>query len=256
MDNFIRVLLQYYICLSNVTKYFIHRNKTIAMSHQHTKFEHLVKVVGKPLPLKIYAMISHIEENIFDNSKESKRKKTDAKVEKAKVMRDTKFIPKLILRIENFNKFVTCLSKKTQHDLSKLLHMGTVRDFRIKTDELREIIDKTFSEQIDIDEDDLENEQEESDDNNDDAAEHERHSLSANDNEPEREPSSSSSGQTSSNEAILKENEGEELSEAQALQNLAVINKRARKRKQNDNDASDEGQTNKRLTRNQKKSSE
>lgn len=51
-----------------------------------------------------------------------------------------------MLRIENFNKFVLLLGKKTKHDLSELLHVGTVRDFKIRRSAFRENIEKASAE--------------------------------------------------------------------------------------------------------------
>lgn len=73
------------------------------------------------------------------------KKKSNPQAEKAKVLRETKLIPKIILCIENFNKHVILLSKKTNDRLANLLHFGTVRDFRIKTSDLKAAIDRTLS---------------------------------------------------------------------------------------------------------------
>lgn len=148
MEDFTKLLSQLYVCLANLTKHFINHQKITPISYKSTKFDQLVDQIGKRLPLKVYAMISYIEDNIFENENDNDNETTktsnrkDARNQKARVMRETKNIPKLILRIENFNKFVISLSKKTEHDLNKCLHMGTVRDFRIKTGALREAIEK------------------------------------------------------------------------------------------------------------------
>lgn len=41
------------------------------------------------------------------------------KQEPDKVIRETKFLPKLVLRIETFNKYVIYLGKKTKFDLAR-----------------------------------------------------------------------------------------------------------------------------------------
>lgn len=104
--------------------------------------------MGKPLPSNIYALITYIESNILE---ESSKKKINPQAEKAKVLRETKFIPKIVLCIENFNKHVIMLAKKTNDRLANLLHYGTVRDFRIKTSDLKAAIDRTLSHSSQID---------------------------------------------------------------------------------------------------------
>lgn len=147
--------------------YYIHLTFTLIFSFpfilplappllsRSSRFDELVRGLGKPLPLKIYGLISYIEKNVFD--KDDDADQHSGQGNKAKVMRETRAIPKLIMRIENFNKFVICLDKKSNsQELSKRLHSGTVRDFRIKTDELKDAINRTFEEAAsDVDENQL-----------------------------------------------------------------------------------------------------
>ena len=107
--------------------------------------------MGKPLPSNIYALITYIESNILE---ESSKKKLNPQLEKAKVLRETKFIPKIVLCIENFNKHVILLAKKTNDRLANFLHFGTVRDFRIKTSDLKAVIDRTLSHSSQIENED------------------------------------------------------------------------------------------------------
>lgn len=107
------------------------------------RFDELVRALGKSLPLRIYGLIRFIEENVFYDREKSH--KSSGQGSKAKVVRETKYIPKLIMRIENFNKFVVALDKKSKsQDLASRLHLGTVRDFRVQTAALREAINKTI----------------------------------------------------------------------------------------------------------------
>lgn len=187
MESLIRLLIQLYVCLANLTKHLIIRSALINVSHNQTKyvcynrsmkllgfpfftrlqlclflsprkkfrFDELVRALGKSLPLKIYGLISYIEQNVFDSNGDVDQ--NSGQGNKAKVVRETRSIPKLIMRIENFNKFVICLDKKSKsQELSSRLHLGTVRDFRIKTTALKDAINRTFEEAAgDIDEDQL-----------------------------------------------------------------------------------------------------
>lgn len=229
MDNFTKLLIQFYVCLANLTKHLISRQKTLPVSYKSTRFDQLVQTIGKKLPLKVYAMINFIEVNIFDEDNETGAdailNKKGAKNNKAKVMRDTKNIPKLILRIENFNKFVIALSKKTEHDLNKLLHMGTVRDFRIKTNALREAIEKIRENEAS--DEDVDNEADANDSDIDLSQETDATSVTPN-------GSALSSSNTGSTGSIINEVQHDTSLRTSVMKNLNAINKRASKRKKQD----------------------
>ncbi|XP_058815005.1 Fanconi anemia group I protein [Topomyia yanbarensis] len=152
MDSLLKLLISVYSCLSNLTKHFLVRHPIAAVSHESTKFNLVIKS-SKPLAVRIYGLFPFIEENILGQAEQidedeelgeySKSKSTNnAKRNREKVLRQTKLIPKVVFRIETFNKFVLLLSKKTKKDLTYLLHLGTVRDFRIKEPALIEAIKK------------------------------------------------------------------------------------------------------------------
>ncbi|KAM7345711.1 Fanconi anemia complementation group I [Cochliomyia hominivorax] len=175
MDGLMKLIMQHFICLKNLAKHFLNCCAGgVKVSIQGTKFDLLLRVVGKPLPSNIYALITYIESNILE---ESSKKKINPQAEKAKVLRETKFIPKIILCIENFNKHVILLAKKTNDRLANLLHFGTVRDFRIKTSDLKAAIDRTFSHssQIGVEESNLN--EEDATQNSEEAEENEEETL-------------------------------------------------------------------------------
>uniref|UniRef100_A0A182MHL8 Fanconi anemia group I protein n=1 Tax=Anopheles culicifacies TaxID=139723 RepID=A0A182MHL8_9DIPT len=145
MDALIKLLLSVYGCLANLSKHFLARHSIVPIAYDVTKFNLVVKT-SKPLAAKIYDLIPFVEENIIGQDEgEEPANSAKAKSNRDKVLRQTKLIPKLVFRIETFNKIVMQLSKKTKKDLTYLLHMGTVRDFRIKTSALVEAIQRTIS---------------------------------------------------------------------------------------------------------------
>uniref|UniRef100_A0A182Y8A9 Fanconi anemia group I protein n=1 Tax=Anopheles stephensi TaxID=30069 RepID=A0A182Y8A9_ANOST len=155
MDALIKLLLSLYACLANLSKHFLARHAIVPIAYDVTKFNLVVKS-SKPLAAKIYDLIPFVEENIIGQDEEGEQQKAaaassaaKAKSNRDKVLRQTKLIPKLVFRIETFNKIVMQLSKKTKKDLTYLLHMGTVRDFRIKTSALVEAIQRTVSDRAD-----------------------------------------------------------------------------------------------------------
>lgn len=102
-----------------------------------------------------------MEYNILDDQAKQPATKRKPQVERAKVLRETRLIPKVILAIENFNKHIILLSKKakTNDRLANYLHFGAVRDFNIKSGDLMAVIERTYSHssQIEVSDSNLEN---------------------------------------------------------------------------------------------------
>ncbi|XP_014090241.2 Fanconi anemia group I protein homolog isoform X3 [Bactrocera oleae] len=142
MDQLLKLLMQHYICLKNLTKHYLSCVETSQVCMQSTKFEFLLRAIGKPLPTNIYALISYIEANVIDKDQE---KHLNPEADGAKILRETKFIPKVVLHLESFNRFVIILSKKTNSCISNFLHQGTVHDFRFRTHALTAAVQRTFS---------------------------------------------------------------------------------------------------------------
>jgi len=103
--------------------------------------------VGKQLPANVYELITYIEANTLDEEAQQHIKKRKVLAERAKVLRETRLIPKVIMVIEDFNKHIILLSKKlkSQNRLTDYLHLGTMRDFDIKSTDLRAAIERSIS---------------------------------------------------------------------------------------------------------------
>ncbi|KAH8355258.1 hypothetical protein KR093_009668, partial [Drosophila rubida] len=147
MDGLMKLLIQLYTCLKNLAKHYL-VGFTADESHGlSNKFEQLLRNVGKPLPANIYQLISYVEYNILDDQSKEPAAKRKPQAERAKVLRETRLIPKVILAIENFNKHIILLSKKakTNDRLANYLHFGAVRDFNIKSGDLKAVIERTYS---------------------------------------------------------------------------------------------------------------
>lgn len=133
-----------------------------------SRFEQLLRNIGKPLPANIYQLISYVEFNILDDQAKQPATKRKPQAERAKVLRETRLIPKVILAIENFNKHIILLSKKdkTNDRLANYLHFGAVRDFNIKSGDLMAVIERTYSHssQIEVSDSNLENVEDEDED--------------------------------------------------------------------------------------------
>ncbi|XP_037947703.1 Fanconi anemia group I protein [Teleopsis dalmanni] len=148
MDTLLKLLMQHFICLKNLTKHFLSCGMTTKHSVQNAKFDALVHAMGRSLPKNIYELITYLEANILGSERE--HKKSNPQSEKSKVLRETKLVPKVILCVENFNKHVILLAKKTNDRLASFLHIGSVHDFRINTKRLKEAIERTLSHSSDI----------------------------------------------------------------------------------------------------------
>lgn len=115
----------------------------------------------------MYLLILFIEENQnqADNEEipasttsQPKKRKVDSANLKSKVLRDTRFIPKLVYSIELFGKLVIQLGNKTKTDLKKYMKQGASRDFRIKAPALKTALESVGLEETYIDEDETNDE--------------------------------------------------------------------------------------------------
>ncbi|XP_002006644.2 Fanconi anemia group I protein [Drosophila mojavensis] len=186
MDGLMKLLIQHYTCLKNLARHYLGSS-----SGKSNKFEQLVRNVGKPLPANIYQLISYVEYNILDEQPHQTATKRKPQAERAKVLRETRFIPKVILAIENFNKHIILLSKKfkSYDRLANYLHFGAVRDFNIQSGDLRAVIERTYSHssQIEVSDSNLDADEEHT--NSDDALPVEEDEVDDDDQqEPEQEP--------------------------------------------------------------------
>ncbi|KAH8298499.1 hypothetical protein KR044_007977, partial [Drosophila immigrans] len=161
MDGLMKLLIQLYTSLKNLARHYLVGYTSDASNGMSIKFEQLLRNVGKPLPANIYQLISYVEFNILDDQSKEPATKRKPQAERAKVLRETRLIPKVILAIENFNKHIILLSKKTKTNdrLANYLHFGAVRDFNIKSGDLKAVIERTYSHssQIEVSDSNLEN---------------------------------------------------------------------------------------------------
>lgn len=142
-DTLIKQLTLFYICLNNVCKHLIARHNVIPVVYSHIQFDKLIQISGKPLAGRVYDMITYIDQNMLSTGDTNqtatttkKKKKVNAPEQKKKLLRETRSLPRLIRWLEMLHKYVLLLGKKTARDISAYLHIGVVRDFRIKSSNL------------------------------------------------------------------------------------------------------------------------
>ncbi|XP_076294996.1 Fanconi anemia complementation group I [Lasioglossum baleicum] len=130
--------LQYlYHLLGNLTKYFYAKSNEQNAAFQTVKFIQVIQLAGKPLKSAFYNLVTYLEEN--QNKLDSK---TDSHARRNKILRETKVIPRVVYEIEQFNKEVLLLGKRTGIPLENYMKHSVTRDFRIKNPQLVEGLEK------------------------------------------------------------------------------------------------------------------
>ncbi|KAM9496073.1 Fanconi anemia group I protein isoform 1-T1 [Clarias gariepinus] len=135
-DALLRELSRTYAILTTLIKYYI--QLCVAYPGQlPARLEKLVKLSGSHLTPQCYSFITYVQSGEMNggvNEKKKKRKEEEAvAAASAKVLRDSKPIPTLIFNIEQYEKFLIVLSKKSKVNLMQYMKLSTSRDFRINT---------------------------------------------------------------------------------------------------------------------------
>ncbi|XP_047246945.1 Fanconi anemia group I protein [Girardinichthys multiradiatus] len=128
----LRELSRTYTILTTLVKYYI---QVCASQHGSlpNRFEKLVKLSGSHLTPQCYSFITYVqsgESSTGDDKKKKKRNEVNTAAS-AKLLRETKAIPNLIFSIEQYEKFLITLSKKSKVNLMQYMKLSTSRDFRI-----------------------------------------------------------------------------------------------------------------------------
>ncbi|XP_072554442.1 Fanconi anemia group I protein isoform X3 [Paramormyrops kingsleyae] len=132
-DTLLKELMRTYSLLTTFTKYYIQLCSSQGRPLP-SRFEKLVKLSGSHLTPQCYSLITYIQSGEVESSaREKKTAKRDEAVAtaSAKVLRETKAIPNLIFSIEQYEKFLILLSKKSKVNLMQYMKLSTSRDFRI-----------------------------------------------------------------------------------------------------------------------------
>ncbi|XP_078113590.1 Fanconi anemia group I protein isoform X2 [Sander vitreus] len=130
----LRELSRTYTILTTLVKYYIQ-----VCSSQHgalpARFEKLVKLSGSHLTPQCYSFITYAQSGEFsgggaDDKKKKKRNEVNTAAS-AKLLRETKAIPNVVFGIEQYEKYLITLSKKSKVNLMQYMKLSTSRDFRI-----------------------------------------------------------------------------------------------------------------------------
>uniref|UniRef100_A0A3P8RJ74 FA complementation group I n=1 Tax=Astatotilapia calliptera TaxID=8154 RepID=A0A3P8RJ74_ASTCA len=127
----LRELTRTYTILTTLVKYYI---QVCASQHGSlpARFEKLVKLSGSHLTPQCYSFITYAQVLAwFSLSSSVALILLCFSSWKAKLLRETKAIPNLIFSIEQYEKYLITLSKKSKVNLMQYMKLSTSRDFRI-----------------------------------------------------------------------------------------------------------------------------
>ncbi|KAM7151504.1 Fanconi anemia group I protein isoform 1-T2 [Macrochelys suwanniensis] len=152
VDTLLRSLSKTYTILTSLIKHYLQVCRS-GLGTISGRLEKLVKLSGSHLTPQCYAFITYVQ-NIHSESLsfagEKKKKKEDETAAiatvMAKVLRETKPIPNLIFAIEQYEKFLIHLSKKSKVNLMQYMKLSTSRDFRINTSTLESALQEKNTE--------------------------------------------------------------------------------------------------------------
>ncbi|NXE39389.1 FANCI protein, partial [Ptilorrhoa leucosticta] len=153
VDTLLRSLSKTYTILTSLIKHYIQACRSTS-STIPGRLEKLVKLSGSHLTPQCYSFITyvqniHSESLSFVEEKKKKKKEDEAAAVStvmAKVLRETKPIPNLIFAIEQYEKFLIHLSKKSKVNLMQYMKLSTSRDFRINASVLDSALQERNSE--------------------------------------------------------------------------------------------------------------
>uniref|UniRef100_A0A8C3UFT1 FA complementation group I n=1 Tax=Catharus ustulatus TaxID=91951 RepID=A0A8C3UFT1_CATUS len=142
VDTLLRSLSKTYTILTSLIKHV-----SVLCCSSNTipgRLEKLVKLSGSHLTPQCYSFITYVQvSESLSFVEEKKKKKKDSEAAAAKVLRETKPIPNLIFAIEQYEKFLIHLSKKSKVNLMQYMKLSTSRDFRINAS----VLDSALQEQ-------------------------------------------------------------------------------------------------------------
>lgn len=98
--------------------------------------------------LTVYGQSQAQEDPNARSKKKGKKREVDMK-QKAKIIRETKVIPNLIFAVEQFERHLIQLSRKSRVDFMQYMKRSTSRDFRIYADKIMEPEEESSEEEED-----------------------------------------------------------------------------------------------------------
>ncbi|XP_039073137.1 Fanconi anemia group I protein isoform X2 [Hyaena hyaena] len=134
VDILLKGLCKMYTILTALVRYYLQVCQSSGGIPKN--MEKLVKLSGSHLTPLCYSFISYIQnkrsQSLKHTGEKKKGKAAAVAPAMARVLRETKPIPNLIFAIEQYEKFLIHLSKKSKVNLMQHMKLSTSRDFKIK----------------------------------------------------------------------------------------------------------------------------
>nr|XP_007988540.2 Fanconi anemia group I protein isoform X1 [Chlorocebus sabaeus]XP_007988541.2 Fanconi anemia group I protein isoform X1 [Chlorocebus sabaeus] len=132
VDTLLKDLCKMYTTLTALVRYYLQVCQSSGGIPKN--MEKLVKLSGSHLTPVCYSFISYVQNKSksLNYTGEKKEKPATVAAAMARVLRETKPIPNLIFAIEQYEKFLIHLSKRSKVNLMQHMKLSTSRDFKIK----------------------------------------------------------------------------------------------------------------------------
>lgn len=176
LQHLLKTLTKLYNTLSSLSKHYISLY-TYKTGHIGSRFEKLVTLVGRQLTQPTYNMIIYVQMSEAGEAQKTEKKKdkgkkrtvTTAQSGVVNSLKQMKTIPNLVFAMEQLEKFLIQLSKKSKVNLMQNFKLSTSRDFRINTATVTNVVENGVSsdeENVDSEDENQENNDPESNDEN------------------------------------------------------------------------------------------
>lgn len=146
IDHTITSVTKLYNVLSLYVKFYLdlyrHRNN----AQLSEKFEKLVKMSGEFVSVPVYSFINYIDSTRREATAMGKGGKKGTTLT-ARALKESKLIPSLIYAIEQYEKHLIALSRKSKVNLMHGMKLSTNRDFRIMSSTLKEDLERENGEE-------------------------------------------------------------------------------------------------------------
>ncbi|XP_077563840.1 Fanconi anemia complementation group I isoform X2 [Haemaphysalis longicornis] len=135
-ESVVKQLTRFYNSLSALSKLylFLYSSKLGSLC---SKYEYVIKAVATQLTPSVYALITFLQNAESEKEPVYKKPRRD-EAQKAAVSREVTTIPSLIFAIEQHERLLIQLAKRSKVNLMEHVKISTARDFRICSDKVQE----------------------------------------------------------------------------------------------------------------------
>ncbi|CAI9718582.1 Hypothetical predicted protein [Octopus vulgaris] len=155
-EQFIKQLTNLYSTFCQYIKYYL-QVYNLKVGHLTQMAEKLVKLIGTQLTPQVYVFITYIQREVKGtrkgNGKEKKATSSSSRPLDSSIVKQGKVMPKLIFAIENYEKFLVQLAKKSKVNLMEHVKPSVARDFRINGAVVRAVLQEMSNSEDDSEDD-------------------------------------------------------------------------------------------------------